>query len=247
MARDYEALVLNSTADALVATSADDVVRFWNNGATELFGYTREEAVGSPLVELTVPGNRLQDERALLAQAERSGTATAETVRHRKDGSLLYLNVTIRALRDGGGALEGFVRTETDVTRFRLLRESRLIESRYRDLLESMPDAILILNDTGRILLINARGEAVFGHTRDQLTETGRRYLLTCIESAKRMGQMVDDLLAFSRLGRQAPSVGPVDMAALIREVWEEEIRAGGSNARLRGLATSNTRSATTA
>jgi protein-histidine pros-kinase len=169
MARDYAALVLDSTADALLATSVDGVVQFWNKGATELFGYTRDEAVGNLLFDLTVPVNRLQDEQALLAQAERSGTATAETVRHRKDGSLLYLNVTIRALRNDGGALEGFVRTETDVTHFRLLRESRLIDARYRDLLESMPDAILILNDTGRIVLVNARAEAVFGHARDHL------------------------------------------------------------------------------
>jgi PAS domain S-box-containing protein len=169
VARDYTALVLDSTADALVATSVDGVVQFWNKGATELFGYTRDEAVGNLLFGLTVPVNRLQDEQALLAQAERSGTATAETVRHRKDGSLLYLNVTIRALRNDRGAVEGFVRTETDVTHFRLLRESRLIDARYRDLLESMPDAILILNDTGRIVLVNARAEAVFGHARDHL------------------------------------------------------------------------------
>ncbi len=67
-----------------------------------------------------------------------------------------------------------------------------------------------------------------------RLSETGRRYLQTCIRSAERMGQMVDDLLAFSQLGRQALSVGLVDMAALIREVWEETIHVGGSKAQLK-------------
>jgi PAS domain S-box-containing protein len=169
MERDYQALVLDTTADALVATSVDGRVQFWNRGAAELFGYACEEAVGRLFVELTVPGNRLQDEQTLLAEAERGGSVTSETVRHRKDGSLLYINATLRALRDDRGNLDGFVRSERDVTRFRLLRESRLIEARYRDLLESMPDAILILNDTGRIVLVNARAEAVFGHARDQL------------------------------------------------------------------------------
>jgi protein-histidine pros-kinase len=50
-----------------------------------------------------------------------------------------------------------------------MLRESRLLEARYRDLLESMPDAILILNDAGRIVLVNARAEAVFGYSRAEL------------------------------------------------------------------------------
>jgi PAS domain S-box-containing protein len=169
MARDYRALVLDATADALVATTLDGRVQFWNRGATELFGYTSEEAAGKLLTELTVPLDRLQEEQALVAEAERTGTATAETVRHRKDGSLIYLNVSLRALRNDLGELEGFVRSETDVTRLRLLRESRMVGARYGALLESMPDAILILNDTGRIVLINARTEAVFGHSRDHL------------------------------------------------------------------------------
>jgi protein-histidine pros-kinase len=169
MARDYRALVLDATADALVATSADGRVEFWNRGATELFGYSSDEAAGKFLIELTVPRDRLQEEQALVAEAERSGTATAETVRHRKDGSLIYLNVSLRALRNEIGDLDGFVRSETDVTRLRLLRESRMVGARYGALLESMPDAILILNDTGRIVLINARTEAVFGHPRDHL------------------------------------------------------------------------------
>ena len=169
MARDYRALVLDATADALVATTADGRVEFWNRGATELFGYASDEAVGKLLVELTVPLDRLPEEQALLAEAERIGTATAETVRHRKDGSLLYLNVSLRALRTDSGSLDGFVRSETDVTRLRLLRESRMVGARYGALIESMPDAILILNDTGRIVLVNARTEAVFGHSRDQL------------------------------------------------------------------------------
>src|SRR5687768_5977447 len=79
MARDYRALVLDATADALVATTVDGRVQFWNRGATELFGYTSEEAAGKLLTELTVPHDRLQEEQALVAETERTGTATAET------------------------------------------------------------------------------------------------------------------------------------------------------------------------
>jgi PAS domain S-box-containing protein len=84
MARDYRALVLDAMADALVATTADGRVEFWNRGATDLFGYSSEEAAGKLLTDLTVPQGRLQEEQALVAEAERTGTATAETVRHRK-------------------------------------------------------------------------------------------------------------------------------------------------------------------
>lgn len=67
----------------------------------------------------------------------------------------------------------------------------------------------------------------------DRLTQTGRRYLQNCITSAQRMGQMVDDLLAFSRLGRQALALGPVDMVELIRAAWDDANQPGDSKAEL--------------
>ena len=66
------------------------------------------------------------------------------------------------------------------------------------------------------------------------LSEVGKRYLQTCSKSAERMGRMVDDLLAFARLGRQALKVAPVDMLALVREVWDEDLQPGGPRVQLR-------------
>ena len=66
------------------------------------------------------------------------------------------------------------------------------------------------------------------------LSDTGKRYLQTCMKSAERMGRMVDDLLAFSRLGRQALTIAPVDMLALVREVWDQDLQPGGPLAQLR-------------
>lgn len=163
------ALLANEAPDALIATSPDGRVRFWNRGAAEIFGYSSDEAAGRLLVDLTVPAERREEERSLLQDALSNGSAMIETVRHRKDGSLLYLNVTMRAVRDASGDVECFIRSETDVTRARIMRESRLIEARYHDLVESMPDAILILNDTGRIVLVNSRAEAVFRYARQEL------------------------------------------------------------------------------
>jgi len=167
--RSYPTLLVDEAADALIATCPEGRVQFWNRGAADIFGYSSDEATGRLLTELTVPDDRQDEEHALIAQTRQSGLATIETVRRRKDSSLLYLHVTIRALHHGDGSIDCFVRSETDVTRYRVLRESRLVEARYRDLLESMPDAILILNDTGRIVLVNARAEAIFASSRNEL------------------------------------------------------------------------------
>jgi signal transduction histidine kinase/CheY-like chemotaxis protein len=66
------------------------------------------------------------------------------------------------------------------------------------------------------------------------LSDTGKRYLKTCTKSAERMASMVDDLLAFSRLGRQALTLAPLDMLALVHEVWDEDLQPGGPLAQLR-------------
>jgi signal transduction histidine kinase/CheY-like chemotaxis protein len=66
------------------------------------------------------------------------------------------------------------------------------------------------------------------------LSDTGKRYLQACTKSAQRMASMVDNLLAFSRLGRQALTIAPVDMLALVREVWDEDLQPGGPLAQLR-------------
>lgn len=66
----------------------------------------------------------------------------------------------------------------------------------------------------------------------EHLSENGRRYLQAIVASAQRMSRMVNDLLAFSRLGRHALTIVPVDMNALVREVWTELIEQDGAPAR---------------
>jgi signal transduction histidine kinase/DNA-binding response OmpR family regulator len=66
------------------------------------------------------------------------------------------------------------------------------------------------------------------------LSETGKRYLQTCMNSAQRMGHMVDGLLAFARFGRQSLNIAPVDMLALVREAWERDLQPGEPLAQLR-------------
>lgn len=169
MQPNYHALLVDEVPDALIVTSTDDRVLFWNTGAERLFGYLRDEVEGQLLADLVIPENRRREEQAFLAQVLADGVLKAEAVRRTKAGALLYLNVTARIVPDASGGVQCIVRSETDVTKLHLLRESRLIESRYLALLESTPDAIVILNDTGRIVLVNSQTETLFGFTRDQL------------------------------------------------------------------------------
>ena len=166
---DLVTLLLSETPDAIVATSSDDTVLHWSRAAETIFGYTREEAEGRFLTDLVVPGERKDDEGRARAEALQKGLSVYESVRRRKDGSLMYVNISTKAIRDASGAIQCFLSTKRDVTNLKFLRDAKLVEAKLRDLLEFTPDAIVIVNVTGRIVLVNSQAGKVFGYTRAQL------------------------------------------------------------------------------
>jgi PAS domain S-box-containing protein len=77
--------------------------------------------------------------------------------------------VSTHAIRDSKGKTQYLVSTKKDVTHLKIMRDSKLLESKFGDLLESTPDAIVMVNITGRIVLINSQAERVFGHVKRDL------------------------------------------------------------------------------
>ena len=156
-------------ADALITIDQGGRVLSWGGGATRLFGWGAAEAQGRALSELVLPPERGAGEEQAWATALAQGGLIREATRRRKDGSTLLVDATVRAVLAPDGALLRLAIVERDVTRLRCLREAEVLDARYRGLLEAAPDAMVIVNASGRIALVNDQALRLFGYVRAEL------------------------------------------------------------------------------
>ncbi len=110
------AAIVESSHDAIVSKSLNGVITSWNKGAERLFGYAAEEAVGQNIT-LIIPPERRDEERMILEQLTRGERVDHfETVRMRKDGSLLDVSLTISPMKDVSGCVVGASKLARDIT-----------------------------------------------------------------------------------------------------------------------------------
>ncbi|WP_432383144.1 PAS domain-containing sensor histidine kinase [Duganella sp. P38] len=169
MTIDFGTLILNQTPDAVVLTTPGGEVVCWSPGAQAVFGYTSEQALGRQLDALIVPPALVRDGADVLQQAIDHGLASYESMRQARDGTLIYIDGSCKVLRGADGQPEYILWSKKDVTGLKVLRDAKLVEARYDGILESMPDAIIMANAAGRIVLANRQAEELFGYPRHAL------------------------------------------------------------------------------
>jgi PAS domain S-box-containing protein len=123
--RDWLVAVVDGSDDAIISKDLNGIIRTWNAGATRLFGYLAEEVVGKPITVL-IPDERLDEEPTILAEIRRGNRVDHfETVRRRKDGTLIDLSLTISPVRNSQGTIVGASKIARDITERRHAQEQQ--------------------------------------------------------------------------------------------------------------------------
>jgi PAS domain S-box-containing protein len=166
--------LLEAAPDAMVVVNEDEQIVLLNLQAENQFGYSRDELVGQPLKNIVPAGfaERLQADglrSAADALAQQIGTGI-ELSGRRKDGSEFPIEIMLSPLESPEGIL---VTAAIRNISARKDAEKHLaqMEGRYRGLLEAAPDAMVVVNQLGKIVLLNLQAEKQFGYHRDELLE----------------------------------------------------------------------------
>jgi PAS domain S-box-containing protein len=137
------ASIVESSDDAIVSKSLDGIITNWNKGAERVFGYTAEEVIGQPIT-IVIPGDRHSEEREILTRIRRGERIDHyETLRRRKDGSLIVVSLTVSPVRNAEGQIIGASKIARDITEQKQSQEqiatlAREAEHRSKNLLATV-------------------------------------------------------------------------------------------------------------
>ena len=163
------AAIVESSDDAIVSKGLDGIITSWNKGAERIFGYTAKEAIGQHIT-LIIPPDRKEEENNIIARISRGERIDHfQTVRRRKDGTLLDISVAISPLRDSSGRVIGASKVGRDITGQKRIEQAlRESEQRYQAVTDASP-VMIWLSGTDKLCYYFNKGWLDFvGRTLEQ-------------------------------------------------------------------------------
>jgi PAS domain S-box-containing protein len=229
--RTQQASLLNLTHDTIFVRDLSDVISYWNRGAEELYGWRAEEAIGKPCQQLLQTDFPVPVEE-IRAELLHTGRWEGELRKIKADGSRVVVASRWSLAQDDQGRAIAILETNNDITERKrreqdiqdlnreLARRSRELESINKEL-EAFAYSVShdlrapLRHMAGYTELLQKKASSV-------VDEKGNHYLAMILDSSKRMGNLIDDLLAFSRIGRAETRKTLFNLAQLVKDALTE-------------------------
>jgi PAS domain S-box-containing protein len=218
-AAQHLAAIVESSDDAIFSRNLDGIIKSWNPGAEKLFGYSRAEVVGTS-ADFLIPEDRRAEVKPVLAWIGTSHSVEhvehLETLRIRKDGTVIPVSVSVSPVCDADGAAVGLSVICRDVTEQRRALEAT---QRLASIVESSDDAIISGSPDGIIMSWNPAAERMYGYSSaeiigkpaDCLTPADRTSEIETVLEQIKAGQHVEHLS--TKRVRKDGTVFPVSLS----------------------------------
>jgi PAS domain S-box-containing protein len=234
--RTQQAHLLNLTHDTIFVRDMSDVIKYWNRGAEEFYGWTAEQVVGKVTTHQLLQTVFAAPLEQISAELLRTGRWEGELVHTKRDGTQVVVASRWALQRDESGNPVAVQETNNDISeRKRAEEEIRKLNAKLEQRVMERTDELKATNkeleafaySISHDLRAPLRHMAGYAELLQKtaasiLDEKSRRYMMMILESAKRMGELIDDLLAFSRIGRAETRMTMVSLEQLVKEALNE-------------------------
>lgn len=236
VATAHRAAIVDSSDDAIASKTLDGIVTSWNRGAERLFGYSAAEVLGKSIT-IIIPHDHLAEEKEILSRIVNGERVDHfETLRRRKDGTLVDVSITVSPVRNESGRIIGASKIARDITQEKRARDeirrlNTVLEQRVRERTCSLQEKVRELDDFAYTVAHDLRaplrsihgfGQLLIEESSAKLDPGERLYLQEMVQAGKRMDTLITDLLAYSRVSRQDAPLETLDLESVVDRVLRE-------------------------
>jgi len=208
----YEAIIRYSD-DAIMSKNMEGVITSWNEGAEKMFGYTAIEVIGRPMLTLFPPGKESEEQNILRKLLHGEKVQHFESVRQRKDGSLIDIAVTISPIINDDGEIIGASNIARDIT------EHKRLERMKSEFISTVSHEL-------RTPLTSIRGalDLVLGKSAGQLPDKAQKMLAMAARNSERLTLLINDILDLEKIesGRIEFEFALIDLIPLAHRALED-------------------------
>ena len=232
----FQALLLDSVGQAVIATDLSGIVIYWNSAAERLYGWPAQEAIGRSIVDLTPAPQSLEEATLIFAELAAGRTWEGEFVVRHRDGRSFPVHVTDTPVLGDDGTLQAIIGISSDIT------ERKRAEQAARHLsaiVESSSDAIIGAALDGAIVSWNGGAERLFGYAASEVIGQHVRILAPSEAIAEEiaanvrrvaLGQRIESLETL----RRHKDGSPLDVALTLSPVYRPDGSMDGFSAIMR-------------
>lgn len=237
----YQANLLANVSDSIFATDRQFNIQYWNTVAENQYGWTPAEVLGNHFTKFIEPQYAQESRKTVMRRILKEGFWSGELIHNRRDGTLFPVQCTISTVYDAEGQNIGHITITSDITnRKQAEKKIQMAQEEIKKMNEELEDKVI--ERTKQLEASNKELEAftysvshdlraplraINGFTKilvddygSHFDEEGINLTSIIINNALKMGQLIDDLLSFSRIGRAAFHYSEIDMDKLIQSTY---------------------------